>query len=262
MSNDYPVKQAEIIPIEECCSIFHIPDPGNAGGGTMVKQRNLVPLFELTHHSKKNIVMQLQEWVKLFWQQIKETDALNWIAVLLGVAEVLLAKANKIWLYPAGIASTLLSVYILTGAGLYAEGLLNVYYVIMSVYGWWYWIEKKNADPVEISYCNRKEWMIVVAIVTASFILLAWALVQFTASTVPYWDAWVSATAWAGMWLLSKRKIENWILLNISNLFAIPLLLYKQLPLFAVLTFILFAVAIAGYFKWRKIVHQRNIVTL
>lgn len=202
--------------------------------------------------------MQLQEWLNLFWQQIKETDALNWTAVLLGVAEVLLAKANKIWLYPAGIASTLLSVYILTGAGLYAESLLNVYYVVMSVYGWWYWIKKKNAPAVEITHCNRKEWIIVFAIVTVSFISLSWALRKFTSSTVPFWDAWVSATAWAGMWLLSKRKIENWILLNISNLFAIPLLIHKQLPLFAVLTFILFVVAIAGYFEWRKIIHQKN----
>jgi nicotinamide mononucleotide transporter len=69
---------------------------------------------------------------------------------------------------------------------------------------------------------------------------------------VPVWDAWVSATAWAGMWLLAKRKVENWILLNISNIFAIPLLFYKQLPLFAGLTIILFIVAVFGYFDWRR----------
>jgi len=70
---------------------------------------------------------------------------------------------------------------------------------------------------------------------------------------VPAWDAWVSATAWAGMWLLAKRKVENWILLNISNAFAVPLLLYKSLPLYAVLTVILFVVACFGYFDWRRI---------
>jgi len=71
-------------------------------------------------------------------------------------------------------------------------------------------------------------------------------------------DAWVSATAWAGMWLLAKRKIENWILLNVSNAFAIPLLLYKQLPLFAALTLFLFIVAIFGYYQWRKLVREEN----
>ncbi len=202
--------------------------------------------------------MPLQEWWILFWQQIKETDAINWTAVILGVAEVLLAKANKIWLYPAGIASTLLSVYILAIAGLYAEGVLNIYYVVMSIYGWWYWIKKKDQPAVEITFSRRKDWLTTLAIVLLSFVVLAWALKQFTSSTVPYWDAWVSATAWAGMWLLSKRKIENWILLNISNLFAVPLLLHKQLPLFAMLTVFLFVVAIAGYFDWKKIAHKKN----
>lgn len=198
--------------------------------------------------------MSLNEWWHLFWQQIKETDALQWAAVILGIAEVLLAKANKIWLYPVGIAGTVLSIYILITAGLYAEGLLNVYYVIMSVYGWWFWVKKKNQPPVEITWCNKKDWTTVLMITIISLVVLYGALRFFTPSTVPFWDAWVSATAWAGMWLLSKRKIENWILLNISNLFAIPLLFYKQLPLFAALTVFLFIVAIMGYYYWKKIV--------
>jgi nicotinamide mononucleotide transporter len=84
------------------------------------------------------------------------------------------------------------------------------------------------------------------------FVFLAFILQRWTNSTVPYWDAWVSATAWAGMWLLAKRKLENWVLLNISNAFAIPLLIYKHLPLYALLTVILFVVAVQGYFTWRR----------
>lgn len=204
--------------------------------------------------------MHLHDWWSLFWQQIKETDLLQWLAVLFGIAEVLLAKANKIWLYPAGLASTLLSVYILSLAGLYAECLLNGYYVVMSIYGWWYWFKKQNLPPVTITYCKRKDWITVALIVAASFILLAISLKYFTSSTVLFWDAWVSATAWAGMWLLSKRKIENWVLLNISNLFAIPLLVYKQLPLFAALTLFFFVVAIFGYYDWRKIIQHKKII--
>ncbi|MDP4218184.1 MAG: nicotinamide mononucleotide transporter family protein, partial [Bacteroidota bacterium] len=80
-----------------------------------------------------------QEW-QLFWQQILQTDSLTWIAVILGVAEVLLARANRIALYPAGILGTLISMYILFRSGLFAETLLNGYYVVMSVYGWWHWV--------------------------------------------------------------------------------------------------------------------------
>ncbi len=200
--------------------------------------------------------MNLQEGWHLFAEQVAETDLWQWLAVLLGVAEVLLAKANKIWLYPAGIASTLLSIFVLFRAGLYAECLLNGYYVLMSIYGWWYWIKKKNQPPVKIAYSSRKEWMICLLIVFGGLALLYWLLNHFTPSTVPFWDAWVSATAWAGMWLLAKRKIENWILLNISNAFAIPLLIYKKLPLYAALTLFLFIVAVQGYFKWRKIIRS------
>ena len=113
---------------------------------------------------------------------------------------------------------------------------------------------------VKISYCDRKDWITVFLIVIISFVLLTVLLKYYTPSTVPFWDAWISATAWAGMWLLSKRKIENWILLNISNLFAIPLLVYKQLPLFAALTLFLFIVAIFGYYDWRKIIQNEKLV--
>ncbi|HEY8658018.1 MAG TPA: nicotinamide riboside transporter PnuC [Hanamia sp.] len=204
--------------------------------------------------------MNVHDWWSLFVQQIRETSWLEWLAVTLGVAEVLYAKANKIWLYPTGIAGTLLSIYLFMMAGLYAEGLLNGYYVIMSVYGWWYWIKKKNLTPVKITYCTRKEWLTVISIVAGSFIILYLLLKNFTPSTVPFWDAWISATAWAGMWLLAKRKIENWILLNISNAFAIPILFYKHLLLYSGLTIFLFIVAVQGYITWRKITRKENII--
>jgi len=194
-----------------------------------------------------------EQW-NFFLQELLHTDWLQWVAVSFGVAEVLFAKANKIWLYPTGIISVLLSIYLLYQSQLYAESLLNVYYLVMSIYGWWYWIKKKNHPEIKITTCNKKDWLIVSLIVFPGFAVLAFTLKYSTPSNVPFWDAWVSVTAWAGMWLLAKRKIENWILLNISNAFAVPLLIYKKLPLYAVLTVILFIVAVQGYRKWSRIV--------
>ena len=202
--------------------------------------------------------MPISYWIHLFVQQLKETSWIEWLAVAFGVAEVLLARVNKVALYPAGIAGTLLSIYLFIGSGLYAESLLNLYYVLMSIYGWWYWHKEKNKPPVPVSYSNRKEWMTVAAIVIGGFIFLYLILTNFTPSTVPFWDAFVSATAWAGMWLLAKRKIENWILLNISNAVAIPLLFYKHLILYAALTIFLFIVAVQGYFEWKKIIKNET----
>lgn len=205
--------------------------------------------------------MNFYEWFKLFLQQIKETDLLQWIGVSFGVAEVLLARANKISLYPAGIISVIISAYVLFQAGLYAECLLNGYYLIMSIYGWWLWGKRKGLPLLPVSYSNQREWTVVLGIVTVSFVLLYFALVNFTTSDVPVWDAWVSAMAWAGMWLLARRKIENWVLLNISNAFAIPLLIHKQLPLYALLTLFLFGVAVQGFFKWKRIIRERAVLT-
>ncbi|WP_153795744.1 nicotinamide riboside transporter PnuC [Foetidibacter luteolus] len=199
--------------------------------------------------------MNAEQWLALLGQQLKETPFIQWLALALGVSEVLLAKANKIWLYPTGIAATTLSIWILYEAGLFAECLLNGYYIVMSIYGWWYWIKKKNQPPVKASYSTRGEWKITLLIALGGFALLSF-LLRFTPSTVPFWDAWVSSTAWAGMWLLSRRKIENWILLNISNAFAVPLLFHKQLPLYAALTIFLFIVAVQGYIKWAKIIRR------
>jgi nicotinamide mononucleotide transporter len=197
--------------------------------------------------------MNLQHWIQLFLAQIQETTLWEWAAVLLGIAEVLLAKVNNIWLYPTGIAGTFIGIYILLIAGLYAESALNVYYLIMSVYGWVYWIKKRGGAPVNITWATRREWVITLLIVFAGWAILYVLLKKFTASTVPVWDAWVSSTAWAGMWLLARRKLENWIWLNVSNLFAIPLLCYKSLILFSALTLFLFIVAFFGFFEWLAI---------
>lgn len=194
----------------------------------------------------------MQEWLHLLSDQLRQTDWLQWLGLLLGVSEVLLARANKIALYPTGIAASGISIYLFVAAGLYAEGVLNLYYVIMSIYGWWYWIKKKDMPPVKISFSTKKDWLNVLGIVTGGYVLLFFILKYYTPSTVPHWDAWVTSTAWAGMWLLAKRKVENWILLNISNAFAIPLLFHKDLPLYALLTIFLFIVAVQGYFSWRK----------
>lgn len=112
--------------------------------------------------------------------------------------------------------------------------------------------QKKDEAAPPIAWATRREWVVVTGIVVIGFAGLYVVLRRFTPSTVPGWDAWITATAYAGTWLLARRKIENWILLNVSNIFAIPLLYYKHLSLFALLTVFLFIVACFGYFDWRK----------
>lgn len=201
----------------------------------------------------------LSSTLELFQQQLTHIDTIQCLVLVFGVTEVLLARSNNILLYPAGIIATTLSVYSLFSAQLYAECLLNLYYIIMSIYGWWYWVKKQNKPPIKISFTSRHEWMITLIIVFGGWLVLYLILFYFTSSTVPAWDSWISSTAWAGMWLLARRKVENWILLNISNAFAVPLLFQKGLPLFGVLTIFLFIVACKGYLDWIKTCRRESV---
>lgn len=192
--------------------------------------------------------------------EFTQIDFIQLAVLIFGVAEVLLARSNNVLLYPTGICAIILSVYSLFKAQLYAECILQLYYLLMSIYGWRYWTSRQGASNVHVSWTTRGEWMVTIIIVVAGWFTLYWFLVMATDSQVPLWDSFVSATAWAGMWLLARRKVENWILLNISNAFAIPLLLYKDLLLLAVLTAFLFIVACVGYFDWRKLARKQSTI--
>jgi len=192
------------------------------------------------------------------WQH---ATILELVAVLFAVAEVLLAYRNKVWLYPAGIISTIIYIWIFVqpAVRLYADATLNLYYLAMSIYGWIVWTQRrKNNNTLSISKANRSEWLITTGIFITAFGLMYLVLSRWTDSNTPLADAFVSSVAWAGMWLLARRKLENWIVLNISNAAAIPLLLYKHLLLTALLTAFLFIVAVFGYFRWRKLMAEVN----
>lgn len=192
---------------------------------------------------------------------IHAMSGLEIIAALFGAISVICSKQNSIWLYPTGLVSTGIYTYLLSREQfrLYAEATLNAYYFVMSVYGWYHWAHKDKEQHIPgVAWASRREWIVsglIAAIGWAVFYLL---LKNFSNSDVPVADAFVSATACAGMWLLAKRKIENWIVLNISNLAAIPLLFHKKLLPTALLTIFLFIVAVLGYFSWKKIWEEQT----
>lgn len=207
--------------------------------------------------------MNFQEWFALLYNQILATSFLEWVVVIFGVAEVLLAKRNNVLLYPTGLVAIILGIYLLLNAQLYAEVLLSMYYFGMSIYGWIVWKDRReNSGQVIVSWTTKNEMATAVSIAVIGYFVLYFVLINYTNSNVPVCDAFVSSTAWAGMWLLTRRKIENWIFLNISNIVAIPLKFHKDLPLMALLTTFLFIVAIFGFFDWRKIYRQQQALQL
>lgn len=196
----------------------------------------------------------------VFYQSLADgMHAMSWleiVAAIFGAISVVCSKENSIWLYPTGLVSTGIYVYLLSRDQfkLYADATLNAYYFVMSVYGWYHWAKKSSSEPeVPVAWATRKDWIITVLITLAGWSIFYYLLTHFSNSDVPAIDAFVSASACAGMWLLAQRRIENWLLLNLSNLVAIPLLFYKHLLPTALLTIFLFIVAVMGYFSWKKL---------
>ena len=179
---------------------------------------------------------------------------LQWLGTSFGIAQVLLARKNNINNYLFGIVSILIGMWVLYYSKLYADILLSLYYLAMSIYGWFYWKFGKQKEETPISYATFNEHLKAIGIVISCFAIMAYWLSNHTNSDVPYWDACTTAFAWAGMWLMARRKMENWIYLNISNIITIPLLFYKDLYIYAGLTIFLFIVGTSGYFKWRHII--------
>lgn len=186
-------------------------------------------------------------------QQFKDTGSWEWIAFIFGVLQVVLAWRNIYWNFYAGIVSVMLYSYVFYAYGLYAESMLNIYYLLISIWGLLVW---KKKEGLAITRCINRDWIKAFLLFVIAFIFLFLILKYRTNSMVPAWDALVSSLAWSGSWLLSYRKLENWLVLNLSNMLAIPLLLYKGLPLTAVLTVIYIIVAILGYRDWRKLMNR------
>lgn len=190
---------------------------------------------------------------------LQQTTWQEWLGVCFSVFQVLLARKNNSNNYLFGIAGISLTLYVMIQSKLYAEFTLNLYYLVMSIYGWLYWKFGKRKSETTISETTNNEKLITAGIVIGTFSIFYFFLTNFTDSDVPILDSLVSAFAWAGMWLMARRKIENWVLLNISNIIAIPLLIHKGLYLYAVLTAFLFIVAISGYLEWRKIIKTKSV---
>ncbi|MFY0608210.1 MAG: nicotinamide mononucleotide transporter [Cyclobacteriaceae bacterium] len=195
----------------------------------------------------------MNEFFTLLIEQFYQTTWLEAVAVLFGLLSVWYSKQENILVYPTGIISVLIYVYITFQYGLYADMGINGYYFVMSVYGWYNWTNTSDdSAQIPITKMSQPEWRMAMAFLIGIFLLIRWVLLSFTDSDVPNWDAATTSFALVGMWLMARKKIENWLAWIITDLVSIPLYLYKGLP-FTAFQFLVFTVlATWGYFSWKK----------
>jgi nicotinamide mononucleotide transporter len=208
--------------------------------------------------------MTVSEIVKALDDSARQMSWQEWAAVLFSIASVLFARANSIWLYPTGIAGILFSIYIFIEAQykLYPDAALNLYYLIMSIYGWYLWSRKDSEkhDETPISWCSKKDWFTASTIFIVLWITLYWWLSTYKINNVPLYDSFSSAMAATGMWLLAKRKVENWIALLIADAVDIFMFFIKKLILFCCLNVFYVIIAWIGYLAWKKMWKEERVV--
>jgi nicotinamide mononucleotide transporter len=181
---------------------------------------------------------------------------------IFGLLSVWFAKKDNILVFPTGLVSTLIYAYLLWQWDLLGDSMINVYYFVMSIYGWYHWTRKKGSQvEFPIAVMNNKEKGIAIALFTVTIIFVV--LVYFYFDKVTTWysyvDTLLTGLFFVGMWLMAKRKIENWIFWIIGDVISIPLYFIKGYT-FTSLQFLIFTiVAIYGYLEWKKILNNSNI---
>lgn len=185
--------------------------------------------------------------------------ALEIIAVIFGFLSVWFSKENKIWVFPTGMISTAIFVYLLLKWTLLGDMMINGYYFIMSVYGWYIWTRKVDPThftPITKTTPKEKKFSILIFVATLLFVFVVYKAFDKWNNWTAYVDTLTTAVFFVGMWLMAKRKIENWIYWIIGDIISVPLYFYKGFT-FTSLQYLIFTfIAIFGYLAWKK--HLNN----
>ena len=177
------------------------------------------------------------------------------VAVIFGFLSVWFSKQNHILVFPTGMISTSIYVYLLFKWSLLGDMMINGYYFSMSVYGWYVWTRKVDAThvtPISRTNTNEKYLSIAIFLATLLFVFIVYKSFDKWTNWVAYVDTITTATFFVGMWLMARRKIENWIYWIVGDIISIPLYFYKGFT-FTSLQYLGFTIiAIFGYIAWKK----------
>ena len=182
------------------------------------------------------------------------------IAVVFGLLSVWYSKNNNILVFSTGMISTAIFIYLLYKWVLLGDMMINAYYFLMSIYGWFIWTRKENNTITPISRVtnNEKKIGIIIFLSSLVFVYLIYVYFDKWGTITSYVDNITTAIFFVGMWLMAKRKIENWIFWIIADIISIPLYFYKGLT-FTSLQYLIFTfIAIAGYYSWKKILNKSH----
>ena len=201
----------------------------------------------------------VQDILQVLVTDLQNLKPLEIGGVFFGLVSVLFERKGNVLLFPTGIVSVLVYVFLCFRSRLYADMAINIYYFIVSIYGWYYWVHKgTSGKTVPVTQCDNRELMKYLLILVGSFVVLFVLLKYFTDSDVPMVDATTTALFLVGMLLLARKKIENWFAWIVGNFISIPLYFYKGLVLTSIQFLVFFIISISGYLVWKKLLVQEK----
>lgn len=184
--------------------------------------------------------------------------ALEFLAFVTGILSVYFAKKENIWVYPTGLISTLITVYLLYQAQYFGDMTMNVYYSIMSVYGWYRWTKGADDDALAITRTSTNEKIVGLGMFVLT-LLVTYGVYQFFDYTLEipnYIDIFTSGLFFTAMWYMALKKIENWTLWIIGDCIAVPLFAYRGLGMLSLQYFVFTVLAVLAYIEWKKILNN------
>lgn len=202
--------------------------------------------------------------IEFFFSQYKNYPTyeivLELTAILFGLLSVWMSKKNNILVFPTGLINTSIYVFLLWKWSLLGDMMINAYYFIMSFYGWYIWTRKKGEEaeyPIATITNEEKKRAILLFVATIIFVVLVYMFFNKFTNWMSYLDTFITGIFFVGMWLMAKRKIENWIFWIIGNIISIPLYFAKGYT-FTSLQYLIFTIiAYYGYLEWKKILHNK-----
>jgi nicotinamide mononucleotide transporter len=189
---------------------------------------------------------------------------LELVAFICGILSVWFAKKENILVYPTGLIATIITVYLLYVAGYIGDMLINAYFSVMSIYGWYKWSRKtEDQNNLPISRTNKKEKIIgiLLFIVTIFVVYGIYKLFDYEIHNDNYIDIVASGIFFTGMWYMALKKIENWTLWIIGDLIVTPLYAYRGLGILSLQYLIFTILAISAYLEWKKILNSTKLTS-
>jgi nicotinamide mononucleotide transporter len=203
--------------------------------------------------------------IDFFLSQYKNASSLQiileFLTFVFGIVSVFCAKKENIWVYPTGLISTVITVYLLYQAHYFGDMTMNIYYSIMSVYGWYKWTSKGNQTELIITKTNKKEKVIGIFLffLTVGITFLVYKFFHYSLEIPNYIDIFTSGIFFTAMWYMALKKIENWPLWIIGDCIAVPLFAYRGLGMLSLQYLIFTILAVLAYIEWKKILNKNQL---